>query len=961
MVWLAYGLSTPAQALSPIDSLQLAVMQDFAVRLFAEEACQSDAWFELASVQAFTQQRDSLEAYLDAGKRIAYRVRNELGQPSLAHEVYQKVLQNLWRRPAKETEWKSLGWLMVNTGYNLIYRLGRFQEATPYYEHSLRVFADTLGWKTAQVDGFVKRELANLYTRQGDYASAETLLNEILANSLALGENDMAAEICNDLGLLYNSLGQVDKALLVYNRGLAIPTEWAIPKGLIQMNRAHVLASMRPGEALESALNAVHLFSLELEEAEHHPQAAAYLGMSLNQVSAVYAKLGDFPKAMQYNEQAEATLIAFYGHSRRRELGKVYVSNGQLYRDMGCLDEATDWYQQALKSVLYAYEPQSADDLPTPDMIYAENTILDALAGLAEVYGRSEEVPVLERALDCYHLAFEVEKHLRQRHLFESSSLSGLEYRYERTESAIAIALRLFDRTHNPTYAQVAFGFAERCKSVLLLESLRAGSAGLSAADQALEATMQQAVADAEKQLYEARAEDAPDSLLRTLEADLLRTRAKHGRWVEALADKHPDYYRRRYDDQPVEVSEIQNMLAKDQAMLAYFSGQKQLYVFVINKSGLQVLSLEAPDSLSTRVQQFLRTIDAFQQIGSPRQNLCEQYTAEAQQLYQWLIAPVEKACHLPGRLLIIPGGGMSLLPFDALLTSEPKEACYFKDYPYLLHRYEIGMGYSATLQYTLWQSARQRGRFAGFAPSFDGSGGWAKLACSAHQLRQIADDMDGDVFEGKAASIEAFKRAASDYSLLHLATHAQANTAQGDFSFIVFNSPTGGYDTLYVNDFYDLELAAELIALSACETADGEVYRSEGVISLARGLLQAGARSVLSTLWSVKEEASCALASRFYVELAKGKRKSEALCEAKRACLREGDPLTAHPAYWAAFQLTGNERPISRTFSAWWWALSLLPIVWLLRKKAVGFTRKNRGTQFWSRMPIKGQMLGEG
>lgn len=165
MVWLAYGLSTPVRALSPIDSLQLAVMQDFAVRLFAEEACQSDAWFELASVQVFTQQRDSLEAYLDAGKRIAYRVRNELGQPSLAHEVYQKVLQNLWRRPAKETEWKSLGWLMVNTGYNLIYRLGRFQEATPYYEHSLRVFADTLGWKTAQVDGFVKRELANLYTR----------------------------------------------------------------------------------------------------------------------------------------------------------------------------------------------------------------------------------------------------------------------------------------------------------------------------------------------------------------------------------------------------------------------------------------------------------------------------------------------------------------------------------------------------------------------------------------------------------------------------------------------------------------------------------------------------------------------------------------------------------------------------------------------------------------------------
>lgn len=933
----------PIGAIATQDSLRVVAFQEEIVQQFADH-CPEEAWKVFRSMREFTRKRDALGAYLEAGKGAAYQARNTMKKPELADELYRKTADGLWRRPNREAEWKSLGWLLVNTGYNQVYRLGRFQSAIPFYEHALHLFADTLGWRTTQIDGFVKRELANLYTRQGEYPSAELLLTEILENSLAQQDFGMAADVCNDLGLLYTSLGQTDKALAIYERGLGIPAEELTARGLIRMNQSQALIETRPRDALACALAAAEIFDNQ-PATDEYPLAPAYLGMSLSHAAAACVRLGEYPRAIAYNEAAEAKLIAFYGHHRRREVGKVYVSNGRLYQAMNCPDEALIWYQRALQSVLYAYQPATPDALPSVEMIYAENTILDALAGMAELHANEDNTTALERALDCYRLTYEVEKQLRRRHLYEQSRLFALEESYERTEAAIATAIRLYHRTGDKVQAEAAFAFAERGKSILLLESVRAGSAGLSAVDREHETALQEAVAKAERNLYEARAEAAPDSLLRALEGELLRARAAHVRWIEALADGNPDYYRRRYSDELAGLTQVQAMLQPRQAMLAYFAGRHKLYTFIINQEGLTVLEAPAPPQLSGRIQAFIRGIDAFQHPGANRQLLCNQYTREAQQLYQELIAPAERAVDLPERLVIIPGGTLSLLPFDALLTAPPAEACQFARYPYLLHRYEMSMGYSATLQYTLSLETRVRGGFAGFAPHFDGSGGWARLACSADQLHRIAQAMDGEVFEGEEATIAAFKRLAGRYGVLHLATHAQANTAQGNFSFIVFNRAGGGYDTLYVNDLHDLQLAAELVTLSACQTADGEAYLSEGIISLSRGLLQAGARSVVSTLWSVNESASCALAGHFYEQLGAGSRKGEALAIAKRTYIEGSDPLSAHPVYWAAYHVSGNDRPLQRPRS-WAWILLLAPAAWLGRRFAGRFPGIKRSSR---------------
>jgi CHAT domain-containing protein len=114
----------------------------------------------------------------------------------------------------------------------------------------------------------------------------------------------------------------------------------------------------------------------------------------------------------------------------------------------------------------------------------------------------------------------------------------------------------------------------------------------------------------------------------------------------------------------------------------------------------------------------------------------------------------------------------------------------------------------------------------------------------------------------------------------------------------------------LQMSEIYNLKLDAEMVALSACQTARGKLVRGEGLISLSRAFLYAGARSVLGTLWSVADDPSPAkLMGKFYGYLQQGKSRGEALRLAKLALINGKSASHRHPFYWAAFVLMGSAR----------------------------------------------------
>ena len=166
-----------------------------------------------------------------------------------------------------------------------------------------------------------------------------------------------------------------------------------------------------------------------------------------------------------------------------------------------------------------------------------------------------------------------------------------------------------------------------------------------------------------------------------------------------------------------------------------------------------------------------------------------------------------------------------------------------------------------------------------------------------------IRDSPDTDVLLRKNASETLLKASAGSYRYLHIASHGIFNADDPMASALLLSESDQDDGLLSVAELFDLRLNADLVTLSACETALGEVTGGDDVIGFTRGFLYAGAESIVSSLWKVSDAATNQLMQAFYEGLPE-QGKSAALRQAQLA-LKGG--FHDHPYYWAAFQLTGE------------------------------------------------------
>jgi CHAT domain-containing protein len=150
-----------------------------------------------------------------------------------------------------------------------------------------------------------------------------------------------------------------------------------------------------------------------------------------------------------------------------------------------------------------------------------------------------------------------------------------------------------------------------------------------------------------------------------------------------------------------------------------------------------------------------------------------------------------------------------------------------------------------------------------------------------------------------------------SRYRYVHFATHGLLNSLHPELTAVVLSlvdaegRPQDGF--LRAHEIYNLQLPAEAVVLSACQTGLGREVKGEGLIGLTRGFLYAGAERVVVSLWSVDDEATAELMVRFYRGVMKGKPPAQALRTAQLE-MWKGRRWQA-PYYWAAFVLHGEWR----------------------------------------------------
>jgi CHAT domain-containing protein len=140
------------------------------------------------------------------------------------------------------------------------------------------------------------------------------------------------------------------------------------------------------------------------------------------------------------------------------------------------------------------------------------------------------------------------------------------------------------------------------------------------------------------------------------------------------------------------------------------------------------------------------------------------------------------------------------------------------------------------------------------------------------------------------------------------------SDTLNSSYSYILFSSDGKGEERrrLYNYEISLSRLNSPMVVLSACNSGTGTLYSGEGLMSLARGFILAGASSVIKTAWEVNDDASSAIIEDFYKYLSKGKRKNEALRLAKLEYLESVTPSLKNPYYWAAYEVLGDNAPVS-------------------------------------------------
>ena len=355
-------------------------------------------------------------------------------------------------------------------------------------------------------------------------------------------------------------------------------------------------------------------------------------------------------------------------------------------------------------------------------------------------------------------------------------------------------------------------------------------------------------------------------------------------------------------------VEQVQQSLPESAAMLEYVVADPRSYCLVITRDSVRAVPVESGQRIRSGVNVYLTAIKQKKSAAT-----------QARELYESILGPAGEAL-AKKTLVIIPDGPLHLLPFDSLIDQTGH---------FVVESHTVAYAPSATSYFLLATNQRRRS-----LPSRDllGVGGvpynptqMAEATVTrGYDVRALTNlpgsrdevlaadaafhDPGNTLLLGPNATESAFKRAElSQYKLIHLAVHGLANTTDADRSALVLLSdPAAGEDGyLQASEIVQLKLDADLVVLSACDTDVGPIQGEEGIATLARSFLLAGARAVVSTLWSVDDTFSLFLMKQFYKHIGEREAASFALSDAKRDVIRRFGEQ-AVPYYWAAFTFEG-------------------------------------------------------
>lgn len=792
---------------------------------------------------------------------------------------------------------------------NVHWTLGEYHEAQALYEKEIALLE---GQGDARQLAITKRNLANCLWPLGDYAKALDVLNEVRDAQIEADDTFELAATYNTIGSVYQRLGDRPKSLEAY----------------LSASRA----------------------------AETSGNSAQDIQSGLNQ-ALIYLELAYLDRALETYENVREKIEA----SDRSSLSWVLSGIALVKREQGKVEEALGLYRQALfaesEHGVSTAMPLRFLDLGlqlslTGDLTEGRRQLREALErasywnlvdvqwkahlGLGDSY---ERAGVLDGARVHNQKAIEILEGMRGQALSEEKKASLLGSSAFVYEAQLQVLAKLHERDPKSNYNGEAFSTAERGKARALLDQLAEAhvdlGAGLTEELGKERDEVERSLTSVQYLLRKLASENAAADTLAVLKKRRTALEERRTALLDRIRIANPRYATLDAG-KPIALAELRRDLLRDNksVLLEYALGDSASYLWLVTAKSLVLYRLPSRAAIEAEVEK-LRTA-----LRSPAPATDANLVASAASLYRMLLEPARKVFTGKREIYIVPDGALQSLPFEVLLESEPQgvantsdRAAFLSNLPYAFRSANVRYGPSATVLAVL---ARQKASSHdtpeldllavgnpvfephqtedAAPPEGDGSGtraGLAPLPFTGLEVEAIGSMFDPArrtlLLQKEAREKRLLEIGLSRYRWLHFATHGLVDERRPERSSLALSFPEDASEDgfLQASEIYGLDLDAELVVLSACETGLGKTVRGEGVLGLPRAFLFAGAHSVVVSMWSVSDRSTSEYMQEFYRQMVRlDKTPAEAMMRARERLRRSSE--FAHPFYWAPFVLIG-------------------------------------------------------
>lgn len=773
------------------------------------------------------------------------------------------------------------------------FSLGNYTEALEYYQRSLSI-SESLGDK--KLIAFAFSGIAQTAEVRGDYAKALDAYNQSLALREQLGDQAKIGLGLNAIGVVYFRQGNYAQALEYALKSLAVNEESKNTQGIAQSLSTAASVYREQGNYAQ----ALTYFQRSLKIRENLGEKRG-IGNQLNNIGLVYQLLGDGVQALEYFDKALSLREAI---GDKHGIALSLNSIAHVHLDSRDYAGALGYAQRAA---------MLARETGEGEVLWNAQTVVGRCYRLLNKFELAKDA-LTEAIATIESLRFQVAGGERDQEQFFESKVAP--YR-EMTELFVT-----------QTDTNQALNYAERAKARVLLDVLRTGrtniSKSMSADEQRREQELRTVLTSLNTQIAREKSrQQSGIARLQQLEMSLAKARLEHEDFEASLYVAHPELKIQRGETATFTIEQAGDLMDDRNALLEYTVTDAQVFLFVLTRL-VGTRRVEAKTyKLSVGPNELIKLVGKFRQrLG----NRDLDYSDSATELYGALLKPAVEQLKGKNSLVIVPDDFLWDLAFQALQSSNKH---------YLVEDYAISYAPSLTVlremiakhqrphkqnqstllaigNPSLGKQTIERARMVmvneGLEPLPEGER-------QVRTLGQLYGLQRSKIYVGPEAREDRFKAEAAGYRILQMATHSVLNDANPMYSHVVLSQLAGDSKEdglLEAWEIMGLDLKADLVVLSACDTARGRIGAGEGVIGLTWAFFVAGSPATIVSKWSVESVSTTELMLNFHRHLKSGVSgahkpitKAEALRQAQLMLLRT--KRYEHPFFWAAFVVVGD------------------------------------------------------